>query len=160
MKMPEDMAEKSIFLDRPKYISPIFRDDLIPGKTKADPLTERSERRPYIEQTVLVFQISQDMPPSIWQLYQGSLGSEGRKFLSLDEIQLIPWDTLHTLECFVSASIFFGHAMYDPQDLNQMKTHLAESCIAHTPYKRSHKRPHRGKASSIGERADQRGHIG
>ena len=48
--------------NEPMYRPPIFKDNLKPGTRKASPLAECSQRRPYVEKTVLVFQIIWDMP--------------------------------------------------------------------------------------------------
>ncbi|KAF9513991.1 hypothetical protein BS47DRAFT_1362072 [Hydnum rufescens UP504] len=141
----DEIRRNSFFVENPTYISPIFRDDANGSSSTANPLLGRGERRPYAAQVVLVFQLPRGAAAGIFD------GGGGKTD---------PLGDLHRMECFVTASIFYGHGLNNAWDVTKIKKELSSSSQKHKPFVRGGDRPHRGKGSSIGARADQRGHIG
>lgn len=114
---------------------------------------------PYKPQIVLVFQ-DNDLPTGLQQLYLRTKDAPHRRFLSDEEQQLIPWDTLHCHPSFVFASFFLGPAVRDVASMKQYTRLLQETMKVRNVFKRSDVRKYRGHGHSVGERADQGGDLG
>jgi hypothetical protein len=127
---------------------------------ESSPLLSPAERSAYHPQVVLVFQLDENMPESIQNLYDQIKGSTRRQFLTPSQLELIPWHILHQLSSFVAASVFAAPGIGDKYDFKKAKKHLLASSVAHTSFGRAGGRTTLGSGASMGARADQRGHAG
>ncbi|KAF9513953.1 hypothetical protein BS47DRAFT_1362045 [Hydnum rufescens UP504] len=153
LDLPTDVASSNIHL---------------PDATRVTPIPIPEHERPqnggylYKSQMVLVFQLDDNLPPPLLELYHET-GGQPRRFLSAEEQQrYISWDQLAELPSFVFASFFFGPGAHNRTSMKKYAEAVQETVKVRSAFKRSEIRKNLDLRSgySVGQRGDQQGHLG